>query len=303
MLQNRLHKRIRHLRKWARREGITCYRVYDRDIPEIPLAIDWYEGHLHISRFQRAHESEDEAHAWLEAMAQAAALALEVPADRVHVKERRRGRWQYTRLDDSDQYVVVGEGGHRFAVNLDDYLDTGLFLDHRLTRARIQREARGAHFLNLFCYTGSFTVYAAAGGARRTVSVDLSQRYLAWAQRNLALNELDSPAHELVRADVLELLRDPPRETFDLAVLDPPTFSNSKRMQGVLDIQRDHVELIRGTLALLRRGGVLYMSTNARRFQLDVGAIPAASIDDITDDTIPEDFRAHRPHRCWRIVR
>lgn len=302
MLENRLRKRGRHLRKWARREDVTCYRLYDRDIPEVPLVIDWYEGHLHVARFAREFPDEDPA--WMDTLVAHAARALDVPAARVHVKERRRQRGlaQYERLDDSDMYLVVGEGGHRFAVNLDDYLDTGLFLDHRLTRARVEREARGKRFLNLFCYTGAFTVYAAAGGASASVSVDLSNRYLDWAERNMALNELAGPAHRFVRVDVLEYLRSV-RERFDLVVLDPPTFSNSKKMEGVLDVQRDHVELIGRTLSLLRPGGVLYFSTNARRFKLAAESISASEIEDITRATLTEDFRARPAHRCWRIVK
>jgi 23S rRNA (guanine2445-N2)-methyltransferase / 23S rRNA (guanine2069-N7)-methyltransferase len=304
MLANRVRKRARHLRKWAQRQGVTCYRLYDRDIPEIALAIDWYEGHLHISRYRRERD-DAEPPQWLTIMAEAAAGALDLPAGRVHIKERQRQRGpsQYQRLGDSDVFMVVSEGGHRFAVNLDDYLDTGLFLDHRLTRARVEREAAGARFLNLFCYTGAFTVYAAAGGARETLSVDLSNRYLDWAWKNLELNGLAGPAHRLVRADAREHVRRPPRQLFDLAVLDPPTFSASKKMQGTLDIKRDQRELINHTLGWLRRGGVLYFSTNARRFKLDHEAIDAAAIEDISAATTSEDFSAHPGHRCWRITR
>ena len=319
MLANRVRKRARHLRKWARRNGISCYRIYDRDIPEIPLVIDWYEGHLHIALFHRGQSrDEDEGEArgdepsagFCAAMADAAACALEVPGNRVHIKERRRqrGSAQYRRLGRAGEHLIVSEGGHRFAVNLRDYLDTGLFLDHRATRARIQAEARGSRFLNLFCYTGAFTVYAAAGGARATVSVDLSKRYLEWARRNLALNGYDGSEHRLVRADVVELLHrgafpDASEAPFDLAVLDPPTFSNSKKMSGVIDVRRDHPALIAGTLALLRPGGALYFSTNARRFRLDEGAIDASSIADLSRDTAPPDFARHRPHRSFRIVK
>ncbi len=312
MLENRLRKRARHLRKWARREGISCYRLYDRDIPEIPLAIDRYEGHLYIAHYRRDDRdgdddvaAADDDDAWRQAMVEATARALEVPRQRVHVKERRRqrGRKQYQKLDDAEMFLVVEEGGHRFAVNLDDYLDTGLFLDHRLTRARVASEAAGTRFLNLFCYTGAFTVYAAAAGARQTVSVDLSARYLDWAEKNLALNELGGRRHRLVRADVLEYLRRPVEIPFDLVVLDPPTFSNSKSMRSVLDLRRDHGELIRRTLALLRPGGVLYFSTNARRFRLDESGFMATTVEDLTEVTNSPDFRAAASHRCWRIVR
>lgn len=301
MLANRLRKRARHLRKWARREGVRCYRLYDRDIPEIPLSIDWYDGRLHVTRYQRQLEHGPE---WVEAMAAAAAAALDVPPERVYLKERRRqrGTAQYERLARREERIEVGEGGHRFLVDLGDYLDTGLFLDHRPTRARVEAEAAGARFLNLFCYTGAFTVYAAAGGARETVSVDLSRTYLDWAEDNMVLNGFTGPAHTFVRADV-DVYLDQTRPGFDLAVLDPPTFSNSKKMAGVLDIQRDHVGLINRTLALLRAGGVLYFSTNYRRFKLEAEAIGARELLDITAETIPPDFRDTRVHRCWRMVK
>lgn len=330
MLENRLRKRHRHLRKWARRRQVSCYRLYDRDIPEIPLAIDLYteDGgaqHLYLARFRREQRRQKESGAseehtvaaqtrWTEAMAVAAARALGGPgtgdsgepeAIAVHIKQRQRqrGTWQYQRTGETGNVFTVLEGGHRFLVNLDDHLDTGLFLDHRPLRARIGREATGAQFLNLFCYTGAITVYAARSGALASESVDLSQRYLAWAADNLEANSIDLERHRLVRADVFDYLAAPGQRRFDLAVLDPPTFSNSKRMRGVLDIQRDHPRLIARTLARLRPGGVLYFSCNARRFELRTDDLTsAASIEDISAETIPEDFRNRRAHRCWRIV-
>jgi 23S rRNA G2069 N7-methylase RlmK/C1962 C5-methylase RlmI len=301
MLANRLRKRARHLRKWAQRSGVTCYRLYDRDIPEVPLIVDWYDSRLYLARYERRREY---TLAWTEAMAAAAGAALGVPEHAIYLKERRRqrGTAQYEPLDRSGERFVVREGDCRLWINLRDYLDTGLFLDHRDTRARVASEARGARFLNLFCYTGAFTVHAAVGGAIETESVDLSHTYLDWAHDNLALNGVAGPAHRLVRDDVFSYLRQA-RPGFDLAVLDPPTFSNSKMMDDVLDIQRDHVQLINGTLALLRRGGVLYFSTGFRRFKLDAARVRAAALDDITDQTTPEDFRGQRPHRCWRLVK
>lgn len=337
MLENRLRKRYRHLRKWARRVGVSCYRVYDRDIPEIPLSIDLYqeyqeyrEHRQHRQHRQRAqaaqrgaiaesgdrprhlyiahHQSDRKASTdsdWLAAMTATVARVLDIDNACIHIKQRmrQRGTAQYERMSDSEHRIVVCEGGHRFVVNLDDYLDTGLFLDHRCTRGQVQRNANGARFLNLFCYTGAFTVYAAMGGARSSVSVDLSNRYLSWTAGNLALNGIDPSVHQIERVDVFEYLRRPVREPFDLAVLDPPTFSNSKRMDGVLDIQRDHTHLIGATLRRLRPGGVLYFSTNARRFKFERDAIVASDIVDITVDTLDEDFVQRRPHQCWRIIR
>ena len=319
MLENRLRKRHKHLRKWARRHDVSCYRLYDRDIPELPLAIDLYtvesgDRHLCIAHYQRDSDRDGPPAGWLDAMAEAATRVLEATGEApvsAHVRQRRRqrGAAQYQRSGAGRAGLIVREGGHRFAVELDAYLDTGLFLDHRPLRARIEREAAGRSVLNLFCYTGAITVYAAKGGASSSLSVDLSNRYLSWAEDNLALNRIDSGRHRLLRADVFEYLRDPGRAGFDLAVLDPPTFSNSKRMEGVLDIQRDHPGLIRQTLALMRPGGVLYFSTNSRRFKFDrdavgaLGTLSIADIADISEQTIPEDFRNRRIHKCWRIVR
>ncbi|ACY18211.1 class I SAM-dependent methyltransferase [Haliangium ochraceum] len=302
MLGNRLRKRARHLRKWARRRGVSCYRLYDRDIPEIALAIDLYGERVHIASYRRRR---DYGPAWRAAMAQATADALGVERELVYLKERRRqrGSAQYERLERSRERFAVREGACELWVNLRDYLDTGLFLDHRDTRARVAAEAEGTRFLNLFCYTGAFTVHAAAAGARQSVSVDLSHTYLDWTRDNLELNGLDTDAHRQVREDVFTYLHGE-RLAFDLAVLDPPTFSNSKKMRDVLDIQRDHVELIARTLDLLVPGGVLYFSTGYRRFKLEREALRGARrIDDITAETTPEDFRGHRPHQCWRLVR
>lgn len=328
MLGDRVRKRHRHLRKWARRTGVTCYRIYDRDIPEIPLALDLYTEdsgarHLYLAYYQKsAHRDErpdaavtdrdDERRhrAWCLAMAEAATRVLTGDRDEsiaVHIKQRQRqrGNWQYQRTGSFGRFLTVKEGEARLLVNLDSHLDTGLFLDHRPLRARIATEARGAHFLNLFCYTGAITVAAALGGALGSESVDLSQRYLAWARDNLAANDIDERVHRLVRADVLEYLGGERARAadFDLAVLDPPTFSNSKKMRGVLDIQRDHARLIAQTLSRLRPGGVLYFSCNYRRFKLAIEGVPGiASVADISAETIPEDFRNRRIHRCWRIV-
>ncbi|HXX46637.1 MAG TPA: class I SAM-dependent methyltransferase [Myxococcota bacterium] len=303
MLQNRLRKRDRHLSKWARRERVSCYRVYDCDIPELPLAVDRYESFLHIALYARPTDPvRDDA--WLERMRRAAAEALAVPEAQAFAKRRagQTGASQYERQAESGASQVVSEGGHRFRVNLRDYVDTGLFLDHRITRARVESEARGKRFLNLFCYTGAFTVYAAAGGAAASTSVDLSNTYLDWAAENLRLNGLDRPEHALVRADAIEFLQRE-QEPYDLAVLDPPTFSNSKKMRAELDLQRDHAPLIRSTLRLLAPAGVLWFSTNYRRFKLDADALGAAKVEDLSRSTLPPDFADERTRRTWRITR
>jgi len=301
MLANRLRKRSRHLARWARRTSTTCYRLYDCDIPEIPLVIDWYEGRLHVSAYARAGDPlRDDA--WVDEMTVAASGALGVAREDAFAKRRagQQGASQYRKLGDERATFTVTEAGLRFLVNLSDYVDTGLFLDHRETRARVRREAAGKRFLNLFCYTGAFTVHAAAGGATATTSVDLSKTYLEWAGENLRLNSLAEPNHELVRADALEFLA---RDTgpYDLAVLDPPTFSNSKKMRGALDLQRDHVALVNATLRRLTPGGVLWFSTNFRRFRLDIAALDAARVEDVSRATLPEDFPDPRTRFCWRI--
>ena len=298
---NRLAKNARHLAKWARRQGITCYRLYDRDVPEFPVVIDRYAGRVHLQEFDTGWvQTEAEHAAWLGEVAAATLQVLQVPQAALSVKrrERQRGASQYEKTGVRGEDFIVREGGLQFIVNLDDYLDSGLFLDHRLTRGMVRERAAGKRFLNLFAYTGSFTVYAAAGGAAASVTVDLSNTYQDWSLRNFRLNGMDSNRHHLVRMDVFRYLSEAQsrREKFDLIVLDPPSFSNSKKMQGVLDVQRDHATLIRQSLDLLAPGGELFFSTNLRDFSFDIGAVADARIADITARTIPDDFR-----NCWLI--
>jgi 23S rRNA (cytosine1962-C5)-methyltransferase len=308
-LANRLRKNARHFGKWARRRGIQAYRVYDRDIPEFAFALDVYGARAHLQEYDRALRDErPEDDGWLLAARDSAAEALNMaPAD-VTLKRRtkRHGREQHEKTGAAGEDFVVEEGGHRFIVNLQAYLDTGLFLDHRTTRMLVQSEARGRRVLNLFCYTGSFTVYAVAGGAVSSLSVDLSNTYLDWARRNLALNGVDSMRHRLERADVLSWLADASSrgaQRFDLIVLDPPSFSASKAMRGTLDVQRDHLGLLNHCAQLLAPGGVLYFSTNLRSFRFDPAAACGLHGEEITARTIPEDFRNRRIHRCWRFLR
>jgi 23S rRNA (guanine2445-N2)-methyltransferase / 23S rRNA (guanine2069-N7)-methyltransferase len=304
---NRLKKLARHLRRWPTKRGITCYRIYERDIPEVPLVVDRYEDALHIAEFDRPHERTAAEHAdWLDHMIRTAAEALETPQELVFVKrrQRQRGAEQYERFDDARVVKIVNEGGLKFEVNLSDYLDTGLFLDHRVTRSMVRDAAAGKRFLNLFAYTGSFTAYAAAGGASETTTVDLSPVYLEWAERNLELNGLAGPQHRLVRADSREFIASlGGRPQFDLAVIDPPTFSNSKRVEDDWDVQQDYQWLLNETLRCLTPGGVIYFSTNSRKFKFDEGALRGAAVREISKQTVPEDFRNQRIHRCWRIVK
>jgi 23S rRNA (cytosine1962-C5)-methyltransferase len=300
---NRVRKNARHLRKWARREGVTCYRVYDRDIPEFAYALDLYDQRAHLQVYERgALEPAGERD---EAVRAAAAEALELAPDDVVVKRRgrRRGIEQHEKTGVPGHEFVVREGGRRFLVNLEAYLDSGLFLDHRVTRNLVAAEAAGRRFLNLFCYTASFTVYAATAGAADSVSVDLSNTYLDWARRNFALNGLDPLRHRLVRADVLRWLPGACAQglRFDLIVLDPPSFSTSKAMTGVLDVQRDHAALLADCAGLLAPGGVLYFSTNLRTFKPDPQVLARLGAQEISARTVPEDFRNRRIHRCWRM--
>ncbi|MES9955911.1 MAG: class I SAM-dependent methyltransferase [Sedimenticola sp.] len=299
---NRLKKNARHLNKWARRREISCYRLYDRDIPEFPLALDWYEGRVHLQEFVKPDRSFAD-HA--DELKQAIAETLEIPSERVIFKtrERQRGLAQYEKHETESGDFVVHEGGLKFLVNLERYLDTGLFLDHRQTRAMVRELAGGRRFLNLFAYTGSFSVYAAAGGAAESETVDLSNTYQEWTRRNFELNGMDSARHRLVRADVFSYLRRAAskKRRFDLIVMDPPSFSNSKKMKDVLDVQRDHVSLIKGCLELLSPDGDLIFSNNLRRFRLDPEIEQLAAVEEITGKTQPEDFKRHKPHHCWRI--
>jgi 23S rRNA (guanine2445-N2)-methyltransferase / 23S rRNA (guanine2069-N7)-methyltransferase len=310
MFANRLRKNLKLLDAWALRQHVECFRVYDADMPEYAFAIDLYgrEGrHAFVQEYappktvnqESARERRREVLAVLPEV-------LAVPPQHVHsrVRKPQKGTEQYEKRESVAERHVVRENGLKFWVNFRDYLDTGLFLDHRIMRQMLREWARDTDFLNLFCYTGSATVYAAAGGARSTTSVDLSNTYLDWAHENLLLNGFGGAEHELFRADCLEWLESQtvwgPR--FDLIFVDPPTFSNSKRMEGVLDVQRDHVGMIRRSLKLLRRGGRLVFSTNYTRFKLDTEALSDLAIEDITASTIPRDFERHaKIHSCFVV--
>jgi 23S rRNA (guanine2445-N2)-methyltransferase / 23S rRNA (guanine2069-N7)-methyltransferase len=309
--RRRLAKRFKHLSKWARRQGIEAFRLYDRDIPEIPLVIDWYAGWLHAAEYERPHErTEIEHDVWLDKMIEAAALELGVPVNQTFLKVRKRQRagGQYEKVGERAALLTVREGGLEFEVNLSDYLDTGLFLDHRQTRAMVRAEAEGKRFLNLFCYTGAFSVYAAAGGAAETTSVDLSNTYLDWTRTNLSKNGFkDAGRHRIVRDEARAFLEhraqrgEPP---FDLVVCDPPTFSRSAKSETPWDVERDHAALLGFVAQNLAPGGVVYFSTNFRRFHLAEEPLAKLyTIREITRQTIPEDFRNDRIHRAWRLVK
>src|SRR5690554_2029712 len=305
MFANRLKKNLKFLGKWARPQNISCYRLYDADMPEFAVEVNIYNSWAHVQEYDAtASDNEDKTLARLQDVLVALPRVMGIPAERVVLKQRQRqtGKQQYERMDRRGEFLTVQEGQVRLLVNLTDYLDTGLFLDHRPMRLRIAEEARGKRFLNLFCYTASATVHAAVGGARRTTSVDLSKTYLDWARRNLALNGL-SDLHQLVQDDVMKWLEQD-RGEYDLIFIDPPTFSNSKRMDDVFDVQRDHVQLLDMAMARLAPGGVLYFSNNFRRFKLDPALEEKYQVEDISAQTLDKDFQRNpRIHRSWRITR
>lgn len=299
---NRLQKNHRHWRKWARRRQISCFRIYDRDIPEFPLAIDWYDGHIHLQIFARkGMEPLDTTQQ--QQITEAVSDVLQVPLEQIAVKtrQRQRGLNQYEKTGDWGKPIRVSEGGLLFEVELKRYLDTGLFLDHRNTRQLVRDKAAGKRVLNLFAYSGSFSVYAAAGGAIATVSVDLSNTYQEWTRKNLQLNGFTGDQHELVREDVFQYLERANRERrqFGLIILDPPSFSNSKRMDETLDVQRDQQRLIEGCLGLLNPTGQLIFSTNRKGFKLAKPLEQISGCQEITQQVVPEDFKRRLPYRCW----
>jgi 23S rRNA (guanine2445-N2)-methyltransferase / 23S rRNA (guanine2069-N7)-methyltransferase len=313
MFGNRLGKNLKRLGSWARREQVSCWRMYDADMPEYAFAVDMYrvtqseQPWLYVQEYAAPAEIEPEAvHRRRGEVLATLPEVTGVPAEYIRVRTRRRTRHgtQYEKVGTQQHFHTVAEGGLKFQVNFEDYLDTGLFLDHRLTRARLREAARGQRFLNLFGYTGTATVYAAAGGATTTTTIDMSRTYLDWAQRNLALNALVGAGHTFMQADCLAWLAQQERggPQFDLIFLDPPTFSNSTRMEGVLDLQRDHVSLIRACMQLLAPAGLLVFSTNAQRFRLDEGLSAVYEVRDVSAATLPKDFeRNPRIHRCYEL--
>jgi 23S rRNA (cytosine1962-C5)-methyltransferase len=361
LFSNRLSKRFKQLRKWARRNRITCYRLYDRDIPEIPLAADLYEflpvyittpvesarfmqqehalqsandrtaageiadrQWLQLFLYERPYtKSEEEEQHWLEEMTLAASTVLHISTSHIVIKTRKhdKGGSQYgTYGTEHEVSGIVQEQGQLFRVNLSTHLDTGLFFDHRPLRSVIRDTASGKNVLNLYCYTASFSVYAAEGRARKIESVDLSNTYLSMAEENMKLNGFEDQQRYLyTRADVTDFLERKAREKpcvvspesnpnrWNIIILDPPTFSNSKKTAHMFDINRDWLSLVNKCLGLLIPGGVLYFSTNSRHLTFDTAGITTAegravNVEDITEKSIPEDFLGCKPHRCWKLT-
>jgi 23S rRNA (cytosine1962-C5)-methyltransferase len=305
MFRNRLDKVYRHISRQAKRQHITCYRVYDHDLPEFPLMLEIYDDKLYVAEYRRKHGLSDEMHAlWLNSCLEVMEDVLKISSENIfiRVRQKKSGRQgQYQKLDVSGNEFIVNENGYRFIVNLSDYLDTGLFLDHRMTRNMVKELSRDKKVLNLFCYTGSFSVYAAGGGAKSIDSVDLSKTYLQWTERNMELNFPSGTINSTIHADVMQLIPSLEAASYDLIILDPPTFSNSKRMEDILDVQRDHVMLINQCLRLLNAGGILFFSTNYTRFHLESEEIHSSDIRDITSATTPFDFAGKLKRKCFRI--
>ena len=307
MFENRLLKVYKHKSKLAKRQDISCYRVYDHDLPEFPFCIEFYDDKIYLAEYLRRHGMTDEEHdEWMEDCLLLISKLLDVPVEKIYVKQRKRMSHrtedQYEKLDEEKEFFTVEESGLKFKINLSDYLDTGLFLDHRLTRQMVKGEAKDKRVLNLFCYTGSFSVYAAMGGATAVTSVDLSKTYLDWAKDNFSLNSLmEAEKYHFIHADVKQYLKTLQPGSFDLVIMDPPTFSNSKRMKDFLDIQRDHVELLNDVLNAIIPGGIIYFSTNYTRFVIDSNNIQSSEIKDITRATTPFDFEGKLKRWCYKL--
>ena len=309
MFENRLLKNYKHRLKQAKRLHVSCWRLYDHDLPEFPICVELYEEYIYIAEYNRRHALTDEEHEiWFEETKKIISNMTGGPVDHMYVKLRKRmshreGQYEKEEVTES-KIITVQENGHKFLVNLTDYLDTGLFLDHRITRQMVAAEAKEKHFLNLFSYTSSFSVYAAAAGAKTVTSVDLSKTYLSWSEENFETNILKSPiAYQFIHADVKQYLKTLPANYYDLVVMDPPTFSNSKRMKDILDIQRDHVELINDVLRAMKPGGILYFSTNFTQFIIDSENINSNQIKDITKATTPFDFEGRLKRWCYKIIK
>ncbi len=304
-LKNCIRNNYRHVRKWAKRTVTNAFRIYDRDIKEYPLAIDFYDGRFCVHYFRKSVDSDDPPQDLEDAAMEAICSIFSATRDVVFWRTRikREKTEQYEKVSASKDFFTVLEYGVKFKVNLLDYLDTGLFLDHRETRKLVASCSRGKRLLNLFAYTCSFSVHAAVAGATFTKSVDMSNTYTAWGRDNFLANGISLKNHPIVRADCLKFLDDEIRSSarYDLIVIDPPTISRSKKMDQMFDIQVDYVFLIERALKLLAPGGTIFFSTNSRKFALDESLFQECKFQEISKKTLPIDFHDPKIHRCWRI--
>ena len=303
ILANRVCKQYKHLKKRFARQNIDCFRLYDWDIPEVRAVVDWYAGHVVIAEYVREQTGPD----WLPTMAAAVGEALELPADHVHFKHRRtkaKEGVRYTKLDSQNQRFTIQERDLKLWVNLDDFLDTGLYSDHRDTRVLVKDKVKGKDFLNLYAYTGAFTCVAAAGGARTTTTVDRSATYQKWTQDNLELNGLWGKQHTLIQSDVDTYLKQAQSEgkRFTFAFIDPPSFFQDKNTGKSFDMNRDHFVMLQNVLRVMAPKSTVIFSTNHQRFEPRLGDLSVRYLTELTPKTIPEDYRNKKVHRCWRMT-
>lgn len=310
-LHNRLLKKNKHLKKWARRTNVNAYRLYDKDIPEIPLCIDCYTNEQNNSYavlyvYERPYETNEKKEAeWTQAMCTVITQCIDIDPKNIFIKKRHKqteDKGQYTRFDDDEKHIIITENHLKFYINLSSYLDTGLFLDHRPLRKIIAETAQQKRVLNLFCYTGSFSVYAAKGGAKQICSVDLSKRYLDRVKKNFALNNFTlNKNYQFIEKDCIQFLKTD-KTLWDIIILDPPTFSNSKKTTTILDINKDRYDLIELAYNRLADDGILYFSSNSKHLRINPNMIRGI-VTDITKQTIPEDFKNKKPHICLKITK
>jgi 23S rRNA (cytosine1962-C5)-methyltransferase len=303
---NRLRKNYRHLRKWAKRTHTNCFRIYDREVPNYPVAIDIYGCKFCVHDFSRKDESEEQDVVFINEIEQALTKTFGVSPEQIFWKTRAKTKVtrQYEKLNTAEQFFSVLEYGVKFRINLEDYLDTGLFLDHRETRQLVAKACKGKSLLNLFAYTCSFSVHAAVQGAISTKSVDMSNTYTDWGKENFILNNIPLSAHTIIREDCLKFLvqAQQKKERFGVIVIDPPTISRSKKMEAFFDIQIDYLNLIKYSLKLLDNSGIIFFSTNSRKFKFDLEALPECTIKEISNKTLPMDYHDPKIHRCWMIT-
>jgi len=304
---NRIRKNYRHIRKWAKRSDTNCFRIFDREIHQYPIAIDFYAGRFCIHYYSKSRDNDEPPQTVVDEVTQALKSIFGTNPDSIYWRTRAKTKTtrQYEKIGESKEFFPVIEYGVKFWVNLLDYLDTGLFLDHRETRKLVASQSEGKRVLNLFSYTASFSVHAAAAGAAYTKSVDMSNTYTAWAKDNFTLNSLSFKNNEIVRADCMTFLEDEVRSgvKYDIIIIDPPTISRSKKMEQMFDVQVDYVSLISGALKLLAKDGVIFFSTNSRKFVFETGQFPTCTLVDISGKTIPIDFHDPKTHRCWKITK
>lgn len=304
--ENRLKKRFKHKARWAKSNAIFCYRVYDKDLPDFPFVIDIFEDYV-VAAIDVIDDGKESNKNWLLEIKNIISSILIVDVNNISIKLRfpQKGNKQYTKLDHSGSLISVQESGLLFLINPFDYLDTGLFLDHRITRQWVKRDALNKRVLNLFSYTGSFSVYAAAGDALIVTTVDMSNTYLQWAEKNMQLNGFKSgKKYQYLREDILEWIPTVSPSSYDLIILDPPTFSNSKKMLLTWDVQRDHALLLNQLQKILAPGGILYFSNNYKKFKLNTTEINGFKcVEDLTSKSIPADFERTKPHSCFKLIK